>query len=178
MSTLSENLRSDARRAHSAGLQGEHSLDVPAQSHQIPFACDVFQSSQQGLTIAHHRFDDAKHRLRGLLAQGVEFASPRCPQAIRSRPRLHAARCGSRPPQSLQRQNNQELRHLGRRALRRPTRSASAPTHPSRFARSNTADRSDHDEYSTQPVELFLANDDDPNRDSDSTNTDARNREF
>ena len=76
MPTLSENVRPSVCRAASAGLQGEPALDVPAHRHQIPLALDVFQSSQQGLPIAHHRFDDPKHRLRGLLAQGVVL-SPR-----------------------------------------------------------------------------------------------------
>ncbi len=61
-----------------AGLHREHSLDVPAQGHQIPFAFDVFQSSKQTLPIAHHRFDDAKHRFGGLFAQPIELSALEC----------------------------------------------------------------------------------------------------
>ena len=47
------------RDALSAGLQGEHALDVPAHRHQVPLALDVLESPQQTLAIAHYRFDDA-----------------------------------------------------------------------------------------------------------------------
>jgi hypothetical protein len=35
-------------------LHREHSLDVPAHCHQIPFAFDVLEAPQQALPISHH----------------------------------------------------------------------------------------------------------------------------
>ena len=53
--------------------QGKHPFHVPGQGHQSPLALDVIEPAQQELAESHHRFDDAKHRFRGLLAQSVEF---------------------------------------------------------------------------------------------------------
>ena len=64
MVVLIDNGAASARDALSAGLHCEHSLDVPTHRYQIPFAFDVFESSEQTLPIAHHGFDDAKHRFR------------------------------------------------------------------------------------------------------------------
>ena len=69
-----ENREADACDAVSGGLHREHSLDVPAQGHQVPLAFNVFEASQHCLPIAHHRFNDAEHRLRSLLAQGVNLS--------------------------------------------------------------------------------------------------------
>src|SRR5271163_2827353 len=43
-------------------------------------AADAIEPAQQELAESHHRFDDAEHRLRGLLAQSVELFALRCPQ--------------------------------------------------------------------------------------------------
>ena len=51
--------------------------------HQIPFAFDAFEPSQQTLPISHHRFDDAKHRFGGLFAQRVQLPAPRRLQPMR-----------------------------------------------------------------------------------------------
>ena len=72
MSISIDNRRPRDRDATSAGLHREHPLDVPAHGHQIPLALEAFEPSQQALATAHHRFDDAEHRLRGLLAQPVQ----------------------------------------------------------------------------------------------------------
>jgi hypothetical protein len=66
----------------SAGLHREHSFDVPAHRHQIPFASHIL-ATQQALTIAHHRFDDSEHGLWSLFAQRVEFSSLRRLQPMR-----------------------------------------------------------------------------------------------
>jgi hypothetical protein len=42
-----------------------------------------FSHTQQALAIAHHRFDDAEHRFRGLLAHPVEFITAWRAQSIR-----------------------------------------------------------------------------------------------
>ena len=47
-----------------------HPLDVPGHSNQAPLAADAIEPAQQELSESHHRFDDAEHRLWGLLAQG------------------------------------------------------------------------------------------------------------
>jgi len=71
------------RDGASVGLHREHSLDVPAQGHQIPLAFDVVESSQPALPMGHHRFDDAAHRFRGLFAQPVQLLPARRAQSIR-----------------------------------------------------------------------------------------------
>ena len=57
-----------------------HSLDVPTHGDEAPFAANAIKTAQQELAEAHHRFDDAEHRFRGLLAQGVKRFSLWCPQ--------------------------------------------------------------------------------------------------
>ena len=57
-----------------------HPLDVPGHSNQAPLAADAIEPAQQELSESHHRFDNAEHRLRGLLAQTVELFALRCPQ--------------------------------------------------------------------------------------------------
>jgi hypothetical protein len=44
------------RDVRSAGLHREHALDVPTHGHQIPFALDIFEASEQTLPIFHDRF--------------------------------------------------------------------------------------------------------------------------
>src|ERR1019366_768705 len=53
--------------------KGEQPLHVPRHGHKAPLAPDTVDPAQQKLPEAHHRFDDAKHRLRNLFAQGIEF---------------------------------------------------------------------------------------------------------
>jgi hypothetical protein len=74
-----EKVEPSSFAALSAGLQGEHSLDVPAHRHQIPLAFDVGESSQEKLG----RFDDAEYRFGGLFAQRVELSSPRSLEPMR-----------------------------------------------------------------------------------------------
>src|SRR5882762_7166325 len=69
--------------SRSADLHREHSLDVPAHRHQIPFAFDVLQSSQQTLAITHHRFDDAEYWFWCLFAQRIKLSSSRSLQSMR-----------------------------------------------------------------------------------------------
>ena len=57
-----------------------HPLDVPGHGDEAPLAADAIEPAQQELAESHHRFDDAEHRLRGLLAQTVELFALRCPQ--------------------------------------------------------------------------------------------------
>src|SRR5487761_2671016 len=83
MSILLDIEETKDRDAASAGLHREHSLDVPAHRHQIPFAFDVFQAPQQALAITHDGFDDAEHGLRSLLAQSVQFFTAGRSQSIR-----------------------------------------------------------------------------------------------
>ena len=52
-----------------------HPLDVPGHGDEAPLAADAIEPAQQELAESHHRFDDAEHRLRGLLAQSVEGTS-------------------------------------------------------------------------------------------------------
>src|SRR5712671_6625798 len=53
--------------------QGEHPLHVPRHGDEGPLTLDIFEPTQQELAEAHHRFDDPEHRLRDLLAQGIEL---------------------------------------------------------------------------------------------------------
>src|SRR6267142_1009449 len=53
--------------------QGEHPLHVPRHGNEGPLTLDIFEPTQQELAEAHHRFDDPEHRLRDLLAQGIEL---------------------------------------------------------------------------------------------------------
>jgi hypothetical protein len=52
--------------------QGEHPLHVPRHGDEGPLTSDIFEPTQQELAEAHHRFDDPEHRLRDLVAQGIE----------------------------------------------------------------------------------------------------------
>src|SRR5450759_2152070 len=52
-----------------------HSFDVPGHRDQRPLATYRSQPTQQKLSKAHGRFDDAEHRLHSLLAQGIELPS-------------------------------------------------------------------------------------------------------
>src|ERR1700681_1477910 len=67
-------------RKGSAEAERMHPLDVPAHGDEAPLAADAIEPAQQELAESHHRFDDAEHRLRGLLAQTVELLALRCPQ--------------------------------------------------------------------------------------------------
>src|SRR5665213_4492199 len=80
---LTDMSEASGRDALLAGLHREYSPDVPAHRHQIPFAFDVLETSQQALSIAHHRFDDAEHRFGRLFTQPVQPFTPRGLQPIR-----------------------------------------------------------------------------------------------
>src|SRR5215831_6084653 len=67
-------------RKRSAEAERMHPLDVPGHSNQAPLAADAIEPAQQELSESHYRFDDAEHRLWGLLAQTVELFALRCPQ--------------------------------------------------------------------------------------------------
>src|SRR5260370_5271878 len=63
-----------ARRAAASGSrQGVHPLHVPSHRDEAPLTLDLVKATQEELTEAHHRFDDAEHRFRNLLAQGIEL---------------------------------------------------------------------------------------------------------
>lgn len=85
MSVMCDFGESSCRDGGSARLESEHSLDVPAHRHQVPFPFDVPESPQQALSISHHRFDDAEHRFGGLLAQRVQLPASRGLQPMRQR---------------------------------------------------------------------------------------------
>ena len=57
-----------------------HPFDVPGHGDEAPLTADAIEPTQQELAESHHRFDDAEHRLRGLLAQTVELFALWCPQ--------------------------------------------------------------------------------------------------
>ena len=61
-----------------------HPLDVPGHGDEAPLAADAIEPAQQELAESHHRFDDAEHRLWGLLAQTVELFGVRRRQAMAS----------------------------------------------------------------------------------------------
>src|ERR1700681_697204 len=67
-------------RKRSAEAERMHPLDVPGHGDEAPLAADAIEPAQQKLAESHHRFDDAEHRLRGLLAQSVELFALRCPR--------------------------------------------------------------------------------------------------
>src|ERR1035437_1338400 len=52
-----------------------HPFDVPCHRDQRPLPSHRCQATQQELPEAHHRLDDAEHRLPRLLAQTIELAS-------------------------------------------------------------------------------------------------------
>jgi hypothetical protein len=62
-----------ARMQVSRLCQGEHPLHVPRRGDEGPLTLDIFEPTQQELAEAHRRFDDPEHRLRDLLAQGIEL---------------------------------------------------------------------------------------------------------
>src|ERR1039458_8039105 len=70
-----QNLEKERRAAHSAELQREHALEIPAHGHQAPLALDVLEASQEKWAKSHHRFDDAEDRLGRLLAQRIELTA-------------------------------------------------------------------------------------------------------
>src|SRR5258708_36470002 len=73
----------DLLLASSRGIKGEQPLHVPSHGHQAPLASDPIETAQQELPEAEHRFDDAEHRLRRLLAQGIELLAVWCHQPVR-----------------------------------------------------------------------------------------------
>ena len=73
------------------GSQYRHSFEVPGHRNERPLTAHRSQPAQQELAIAHHRLDDAKHRLHSLLAQAVELAP-----LNRLEPVLHALYGASR----------------------------------------------------------------------------------
>ena len=85
----------ESRGVLSTGLHREHPLDVPAHRHQIPFAFDAFESSQQTLPITHHRFDDPGHRFRRLLSKPVG-----CELSIKRPREFRIVRCNAVPRHS------------------------------------------------------------------------------
>src|SRR3974377_2015957 len=48
-------------------------LHVRGHRDEAPLTLDLVKATQEELTEAHHRFDDAEHRFRNLLAQGIEL---------------------------------------------------------------------------------------------------------
>jgi hypothetical protein len=80
-------------RKRSAEAERMHPFDVPGHGDEAPLAADAIEPAQQELAESHHRFDDAKHRLRGLLAQSVKLfdlmpwpREPQCPWASEGNP--------------------------------------------------------------------------------------------
>ena len=55
--------------------QNGHAFQIPGQTNQAPFPAHLAHPSQQELTKAHHRFDNAEYRLHRLFAQRIEAAS-------------------------------------------------------------------------------------------------------
>src|SRR5580693_10433285 len=64
----------------SAEAERKHSLDVPSHGDEAPLAANPIEPAQQELAESHHRFDDAEHWFRSLLAQAIELFALRCPQ--------------------------------------------------------------------------------------------------
>jgi hypothetical protein len=65
------------RDAVSAGLQGEHALDVPAHGYQIRLTSDVLEPSQQRLAITHTKgtmpiTKANRHKFEGLIAKQAQ----------------------------------------------------------------------------------------------------------
>src|ERR1700686_1537180 len=81
-------------RKRSAEAERMHPLDVPGHGDEAPLAADAIEPAQQELAESHHRFDDAEHRLRGLLAQTVELFALRCPQTPSRRKLVVFSGCG------------------------------------------------------------------------------------
>ena len=60
-------------RASGGTGEGEQPLHVVGHGHQVPLAADIVEAAEQELAEPQYRFDDAEHRLGGLLAQGIEL---------------------------------------------------------------------------------------------------------
>ena len=58
----------DPFRASGGARQGEQPLPVVGHGHQAPLAADSVEAAEQELAEPQYRFDDAEHRLGGLLA--------------------------------------------------------------------------------------------------------------
>ncbi len=69
---------------HSRG-KSIHSLQIPSQTHQIPFATGSSHSAQRELPEFHDPFDQTEYRLDGGLAQGVQLATSSRLQAMAHR---------------------------------------------------------------------------------------------
>src|SRR5271154_3962989 len=76
---------SDRTWSSSGGVEDEHPLHIPRHGHKAPLATHFFESAQRKLTESEHGFDDAEHRFRGLLAQGIERPALRRLQPMRHR---------------------------------------------------------------------------------------------
>jgi hypothetical protein len=59
--------------ASSGGVEDEHPFDVPGHSHEAPLAAHLVEPAERELTESEHRFDDAKHRFRGLFAESIDL---------------------------------------------------------------------------------------------------------
>src|SRR3954464_9561261 len=64
-------------RGSDSGCEGEQPLHVVGHGHEVPLAADVIEATEQELAEAERRFDDAEHRLGGVLAQAYS-ARPSC----------------------------------------------------------------------------------------------------
>ena len=58
-----------------SGGKGIHSLQIPSQTHQTPFATGASDSAQRELPEFHDPFDQSEYRLDGGLAQGIQLAT-------------------------------------------------------------------------------------------------------
>ena len=61
-------VRTGKRVEFSGGLQGEDPFHVPGEGDEVPFSLDLVEAAQVELPEAQHRFDDAEHGFRRLLA--------------------------------------------------------------------------------------------------------------
>ncbi len=59
-----------------------HTLQIPGQADEVPFALGSSQAAHRELTKAHDRLDDAEYRFDGLFAQGIEFSTGNRLQAM------------------------------------------------------------------------------------------------
>ena len=66
----------------SSGGKGVHSLQIPGQTHQTPFAASAACSTQRELPEFHDSLDQPEHWLDGALAQGVQLATSSRLQAM------------------------------------------------------------------------------------------------
>ena len=85
-------MRSDVTSANeffrASRAKSVHSLQVPRQTDQTPFAAGARHSAQRELAEFHHVLDQAEHRLDGALAQCVQLAT-----ASRFQPMAHSLQC-------------------------------------------------------------------------------------